>query len=148
MALWGYKCTGLVPRFHPLGEGLVTFGQCWLLSGENFPSTNHIAINTICKCNSRNSWLLQHNDTALFWHRWWNRGVGGYGGWHMLKVTHSMLPSVKFEWNNVQASHKKGCFPSLFFPLSVEYQSRIFANAYLAIHLKGVTTLWTWSFLF
>ena len=38
-----------------------------LLSGEKFPSANHIAENTVCSCNIGKPWLLQHNDTALFW---------------------------------------------------------------------------------
>ena len=33
-----------------------------LLSVENFPTGNHIAENTVCGCNTRNSWLLQHDD--------------------------------------------------------------------------------------
>ena len=33
-----------------------------LLSVENFPTGNHVAENTICGCNTRNSWLLQHDD--------------------------------------------------------------------------------------
>ena len=33
-----------------------------LLSVENFPSGNHIAENTVCGCNTGNSWLLQHDD--------------------------------------------------------------------------------------
>ena len=37
-----------------------------LLSGEKFPSANHIVENTICGCNTGNPWLLQHNDTAVF----------------------------------------------------------------------------------
>ena len=56
-----YHCQGcrLVPRPHPRGEGLVTSSWfLWLLSGEKFLSTNHIAENTICGCNTRKSWLL------------------------------------------------------------------------------------------
>ena len=34
--------------------------------GENFPTTNHIAENTICSATPEISWLLQHDDTALF----------------------------------------------------------------------------------
>ena len=33
---------------------------------ENFSSTNHIAENTICDCNTGNPWLLQHDDSN-FW---------------------------------------------------------------------------------
>ena len=34
--------------------------------GENIPSANDIAQNTIYVCNKRNPWLLQHDDTAFF----------------------------------------------------------------------------------
>ena len=41
-----------------------------LLSREKFISANHIAENTICTVQHRKflNWLLQHDDTALFWH--------------------------------------------------------------------------------
>jgi len=32
-----------------------------------FPPANHIAENTIFGTNTENPWLLQHDDTALFW---------------------------------------------------------------------------------
>ena len=31
---------------------------CWLLSAENFPTTNRTAENTVCSCDNRNAWLL------------------------------------------------------------------------------------------
>ena len=58
----------LVPISHPRGEGLGAFraDSSGLLSGEEFPSANHIVENTICGCNAGNPWLLQRDDTALF----------------------------------------------------------------------------------
>ena len=144
MALWGYKCTGLVPRFHPLGEGLVTFGQ--LLNVDCFLGRIFHPPITLQKTQS-----VSATPEILGCFRTMTQHLFGTGGetgvWAATEVGTCLKLHIQccqvLNSSGTMYKHltKIGCFPSLFFPLSVEYQSRMFANAYLAIHLKGVTTL-------
>ena len=144
MALWGYKCTGLVPRFHPLGEGLVTFGQ--LLNVDCFLGRIFHPPITLQKTQS-----VSATPEILGCFRTMTQHLFGTGGetgvWAATEVGTCLKLHIQccqvLNSSGTMYKHltKIGCFPSLFFPLSVEYQSRIFANEYLVIHLKGVTTL-------
>ena len=102
------------PQILPtIGEGLVTFGQllnvdCFLGRILHPPITfqKTQSVSATPEILGYFSTMTQHFfGTGVV-----KQGWGGYGGWHVLKVTHSMLPNVKFEWNNVQASHKNRLF--------------------------------------